>query len=253
MLRVGPLSGETTWSFAERVAGSYGLEVMDLAGHWRWVNPVSRERAGRLDGEVLLDANAQAQLAGWCGIPEGHLAAALPSWGPGAQAFDSLAGGPGEQGRARWRAGVRDGGPVVFACRLCAARRGAVGGRVRLFRRPWQRLCGRHGRWLLGVGEGHPWQNLDVGSLGGELERAQRRWGRVAAVTRGAGWSAGEVFALASAVVCGWWEQDGSGAGQVPGRGVEVWQARCAEVVAGARRGGEPPGWGGAAVAAPCA
>lgn len=54
VLRAVPVVGETTWSFLNRAAAAYGMEA-----------------AG---AEVLLDAVAQEQLAGWCGVPAGHLA-----------------------------------------------------------------------------------------------------------------------------------------------------------------------------------
>ncbi|MFI9248146.1 hypothetical protein ACIGXF_37580 [Streptomyces sp. NPDC053086] len=45
-----------------------------------------------------------------------------------------------------------------------------------VYRPPWQRLCVRHGRWLLDVGEGHPLEFADVAAWAGELGRARRRW-----------------------------------------------------------------------------
>ncbi|MFI6494743.1 hypothetical protein [Streptomyces sp. NPDC050564] len=71
--------GETTWSFLHRVAAAYVLETGDLAGSWLWSGPVQRKDSWRPDGEVLLDEAAQEQLAGWCGVPAGYLAQALPS------------------------------------------------------------------------------------------------------------------------------------------------------------------------------
>lgn len=119
VLRVVPVTGETTWSFLHRVADAYHLQATDLAGWWRWVNPVPRRHLGRPDAEVLLDADAQAQLAGWCRIPAPHLARALPSWqaGPDVPAARGRArGGSGEgRGWARWRMGELEWGPVVFA------------------------------------------------------------------------------------------------------------------------------------------
>ncbi|MET7695803.1 hypothetical protein ABZT06_49470 [Streptomyces sp. NPDC005483] len=128
VLRVVPVLGETTWSFLRRVAAAYGLKAPDLAGGWRSASQMQRKDRGRADGEVLLDTVAQEQLAGWCRVPAGHLARALPSWAAGPPA---LAGRDRDgRGWMRWRAGALEWGPVVFGCGLCAARRGAGGGRV---------------------------------------------------------------------------------------------------------------------------
>ncbi|WP_329528540.1 hypothetical protein [Streptomyces sp. NBC_01462] len=83
VLRVVPLAGEITWSFLHRVADAYGLQVRGLRAWWRWENPVPQGSGVRPDGEVLLDAVAQAQVAAWCRIPAGHLARALSSWAAG--------------------------------------------------------------------------------------------------------------------------------------------------------------------------
>lgn len=236
-----PVSGETTWSFLHRVAAAYGLQAGDLTAWWRWANPMHPGRGVRPDGEVLLDEAAQEQLAGWCRVPGGHLAWALPSWSAGPAA---LAGrGGGGQGWARWRVGSSEWGPVVSGCRLCAARRGAGAGagRVWVYRARWRRLCVRHGRWLLDAGEGHPWEFADVGGLGRELDGAQRRFGRLVRARAGAGVGVvgGEVFALARAVVCGWWEREEFWARE------RVWGPRLEQVVAATcRRDPGPAGWG---------
>ncbi|MFI9771669.1 DNA-binding protein [Streptomyces sp. NPDC052415] len=234
-----PVSGETTWSFLRRVAAAYGLQAGDLTAWWRWATPVHPGRGVRPDGEVLLDEVAQEQLAGWCGVPGGHLAWALPSWSAGPKA---LAGrGGGGLGWARWRVGSSQWGPVVSGCRLCAVRRGAGAGRVWVYRARWRRLCVRHGRWLLDAGEGHPWKFADVGGLARELEAAQRRFGRLVRAEADAGGDVvgGEVFALARAVVCGWWEREEFWARE------RVWGLRLEQVVAATcRRYPGPAGWG---------
>ncbi|MFD5390793.1 transposase [Streptomyces sp. NPDC127074] len=235
VLRVRPVAGETTWSFLHRVAAAYGLAAHDLTGWWRWVNPVHQRRGPRPDGEVLLDVAAQVHLSSWCRVPAGHLAWALPSWTAGPAA---VGGGDGP-GRARWRVGTLEWGPVVYGCRLCAARHGEGGGRVWVYRARWRRLCAQHGRWLLDVGEGHPLGSVDVTVLAGVLGRTERRWGRVARATEAAGWAPAEVFALARAVVCGWWEREEFWAREAG------WGPRLEHVVAAAvRQGPEPAGWG---------
>ncbi|MGW5285000.1 transposase [Streptomyces collinus] len=103
----------------------------------------------------------------------------------------------------------------------------------------WKRLCARHGRWLLEVGDGHPLEFLDIGALAQELGRARRRWWRLAEAVAAAGAEPGEVFALARAVVCGWWEQEEFWERE------KAWGPRLEQVAAAtARRAGHPQGWG---------
>ncbi|WP_333746294.1 hypothetical protein [Streptomyces sp. IBSBF 2950] len=204
------------------MASAYGLEGEDLVGGWRSVYRLQRKDRARADAEVLLDAVAQEQLAGWSGVPAGHLARALPSWAAGPEALAGRSGG----GWAQWRMGALEWGPVVFGCSLCAARRAGGGERVWGYGPQWRRLCVRHGRWLLEAGEGQVPECVEVAGLAGELGRARRRWGRVARSTAGAGAPPREVFALARAVVCGWWEQEEFWARE------EVWGPRLERVLA---------------------
>lgn len=236
VLRVVPVVGETTWSFLNRVAAAYGMEAADLTGGWRSANRGQHQDRGRGGAEVLLDAVAQEQLAGWCGVPAGHLARALPSWAAGPPA---LAGREGDgRGWMRWHTGGLEWGPVVAGCGLCAARRGA-GGRVWVYGPQWRRLCVRHGRWLLEPGMGHPLGWVDVAPVAGELGRAQRRWARVARAAQEGGAAPREVFALARAVVCWWWEREEFWAREA------VWGPRLEQVRAAAVwRVGDRAGWG---------
>ncbi|WP_329367326.1 hypothetical protein [Streptomyces sp. NBC_01483] len=99
-LRIAPVRDETTWSFLHRLDAAYGLQGTDLTARWHWANPVQRHHHGRPDGEVLLDAIAQEQLGGWCRMPAGRLARALPSWaaGPEVPATRSRSRGGDRQG-----------------------------------------------------------------------------------------------------------------------------------------------------------
>ncbi|BBJ37437.1 hypothetical protein SSPO_001550 [Streptomyces antimycoticus] len=71
----------------------------------------------------------------------------------------------------------------------------------------WNRVCTRHGRWLLDVGDGHGLEYLDVGGCC-EVAAAQARWRRVARRAVDTGAEPGAVFTVARAVVCGWWQQE---------------------------------------------
>ncbi|MFJ2607944.1 helicase associated domain-containing protein [Streptomyces sp. NPDC087425] len=210
------------------MASAYGLQATDLAAWWQWTSPVHQGRGARPDGEVFLDAVAQGQLAGWCRVPTGHLARALPSWTAGPTELAGRA--DGGRGWARWRAGASQWGQVVFGCRLCAARRGGGGEPVWSYRPPWRRLCARHGRWLLEVGEGHPVEFVDAGDLVRELIRAQRRWGRVERSGQAFGAAPCEVFGFARAVVCGWWGREEFWEREA------VWGPRLEQVVAATRQ-----------------
>ncbi|MFH8349669.1 helicase associated domain-containing protein [Streptomyces sp. NPDC018045] len=202
-----PVQGETTWSFLHRVAVCYGLEAGELLawGWWQWVNPVTQSRGRRPDGDVLLNVMAQAQVAAWAAVPVAHLARALPSWTAGPASLGERA--RADRGWARWRVGAQAWGPVSFGCRLCAARRSGRSQRVWRYGQRWNRVCSRHGRWLLDVGDGHDLEYLDVGGCQ-ELAAAQARWPRVARRAVSTGAEPGAVFAVARAVVCGWWQQE---------------------------------------------
>jgi hypothetical protein len=204
---VVPVQGETTWSFLHRVAVCYGLEVGELLawGWWEWVNPVTRSRGRRPDGDVLLNTTAQAQVAAWAGVPAAHLARALPSWTAGPASFGERA--CADRGWARWRVGPQAWGLVSFGCRLCAVWRSGRVQRVWRYGQRWNRVCSRHGRWLLDVGDGHDLEYLSVDGCQ-ELAAAQARWPRVARRAVRAGTEPGDVFAVARAVVCGWWQQE---------------------------------------------
>ncbi|MFF4846180.1 hypothetical protein [Streptomyces collinus] len=88
------------------------------------------------------------------------------------------------------------------------------------------------------MSDGHSLEFLDIGALAQELGRARRRWWRLAGAVAAAGAEPGEVFALARAVVCGWWEQEEFWEREA------VWGWRLEQVVAATRRwAGDPVGW----------
>ncbi|MFF9336155.1 TniQ family protein [Streptomyces albogriseolus] len=205
LLRTAPLHGETTSSLICRIAGRYGMEAKVLRLCWQWRNyPPGHDGGGaRADAEVLLNAAGRQLLAGLCGVEEDMLARALPSWG---QEDAKLSAGKNEVPAAAWRSGGAVAGPVAFGCRLCTARRTGTAVRVVRYTPRWERVCVRHGRWLLDSDADQPLEYLDVRGVP-EVAAAQRRWAGVARRAVRAGVEPERAFSLAQAVVARWWEQ----------------------------------------------
>ncbi|MGW3956972.1 DNA-binding protein [Streptomyces sp. NPDC004752] len=204
LLRTAPLQGETTSSLICRIASRYGMEAKALRSCWQWRNyPPGHDGGGaRADAEVLLNAAGRQLLAGLCGVEKDVLARALPSW---AQEDSKLSAGKNGV-PAAWRTGGAVAGPVAFGCRLCAARRTGTTVRVVRYAPRWERVCVRHGRWLLDADADQPLEHLDLRGVP-EVVAAQRRWAKVARRAARAGAEPERVFALAYAVVARWWEQ----------------------------------------------
>ncbi|MER5312443.1 hypothetical protein ABT034_32235 [Streptomyces sp. NPDC002773] len=204
LLRIAPLLGETTSSLICRIACRYGMEAKVLRACWKWRNyPPGHEGGGaRADAEVLLLAAGRRRLAGLCGVEEGVLARALPSWGEG----DAKLRAEDDDPVGLWRVGGAVAGPVAFGCRLCTARRTGQGLLAVRDVPRWERVCGRHGRWLLDADANQPLEHLDLRGLP-EVVAAQRRWASVSRRAVRAGAEPERVLALARAVVARWWEQ----------------------------------------------
>ncbi|PSM39087.1 DNA-binding protein [Streptomyces dioscori] len=204
LLRTAPLPRETTSSLICRIANRYGMEAKVLRSCWKWRNyPPGHEGGGaRADAEVLLNAAGREVLAGMCGVEEDVLARALPSW---AHEDAKLRAGASDP-VGLWRIGGAVAGPVAFGCRLCTARRTGAAVRVVRYTPRRERVCVRHGRWLLDADANQPLEHLDLRGLP-EVVAAQRQWARVARRAVRAGAEPERVFALAQAVVARWWEQ----------------------------------------------
>ncbi|EGX54544.1 DNA-binding protein, partial [Streptomyces zinciresistens K42] len=181
------------------------MEAKTLRSYWQWRNYPSGHDGGgaRADAEVLLNTPGRQLLASLCGVGEDVLARALPSWG---QEDAKLSAGKDGVPAAAWRTGGAVAGPVAFGCRLCAARRTGTAVRVVRYAPRWERVCARHGRWLLDADADQPLEYLDVRDVP-EVAAAQRRWTGVARRAARAGVEPERVFALAHAVVARWWEQ----------------------------------------------
>ncbi|MFD8025348.1 DNA-binding protein [Streptomyces lavendulae] len=231
-LRTAPLQGETTSSLICRIASRYGMEAKALRSCWQWSNyqPMHSGGGARADAEVLLNTVGRQLLASLCGVREDVLARALPSWELGDVKLPAE-GVPA----AVWRTGEAVAGPVAFGCRLCTARRTGRVDRVMRYAPRWQRVCVRHGRWLLDADADQPLEYLDVALLP-EVSAAQRRWAGVARRAVRAGVLPEKMFALAYAVVARWWEQ------ALGWERETVWPRRLHQV-AGGDAGGDLEWW----------
>ncbi|BBA95232.1 putative DNA-binding protein [Actinacidiphila reveromycinica] len=211
MLRVAPMTGETTWSYLSRLAGRYGMEPAALLPWWTWSGSRPQDEGGpRDDAEVLLSPAGRRLLAQLGGVAEHDLARALPAFND-----EPRSGTPDRSGETagsgrpagRWKvASAGEHGPVAYGCALCAAARTGQDTVVVRYVAPWQRACARHQRWMLTAGDGHRHHHLDLRAAP-EVAAAQRAWPKVARVAAAAGADPGRVFTLAHAVVCAWWEQ----------------------------------------------
>ncbi|MFD9459095.1 DNA-binding protein [Streptomyces sp. NPDC059985] len=219
------MPSETTWSLICRIADRYGQDPSWLLRHWHWKNhrPRHPDGAPRADAEVLLDQSGRTVLADLSGVDEETLGRALPSWQGTAQPAKQQTGWvPG----ALWRVAGTAVKPVASGCRLCVARRTGQAVCVVRYAEPWQRVCARHHRWQLDADADHGMENLDLRESP-EAAEAQRRWAGVERRARRAGVEPGEVFGLAQAVVCRWWEQ-------ALGWGEErIWPARLHQLAGG--------------------
>jgi hypothetical protein len=203
--RTAPFKGETTSSLICRIAARYGLEAKTLRSCWKWRNYQPRHEGGgaRADAEMLLNTPGRQVLAAVCGVEEYVLARALPSWG---QEDAKLSAGKDGVPAAAWRIGGAVAGPAAFGCRLCSARRAGTAIRVVRYTPRWERVCARHGQWLLDADADQPLEHLDLRGVP-EVVAAQQRWAKVARRAARAGVEPARVFALAYAVVARWWEQ----------------------------------------------
>ncbi|MEV5433185.1 DNA-binding protein [Streptomyces sp. NPDC052701] len=201
-----PLAGELTSSLINRVADRYGLPAAGVLRLWTCRNSPARNDGGgvRADAEVVLNDAGRGVLAELCGVEPAVLARALPAF-----TVDDPKIGTGREAalaQARWRAAGAVAGEAAFACRLCTARRtGQVVRAVRYLPR-WQRVCGRHGRWLLDADADQPLEHLDLRGVP-EVVAAQRRWTGVARRAVRSGVAPEQAFTVAHAVVARWWEQ----------------------------------------------
>ncbi|MYT25421.1 DNA-binding protein, partial [Streptomyces sp. SID7760] len=153
---------------------------------------------------MLLNRDGRALLAGLCRVDEEILEQALPSWRQGEEQLTEQQR-PGTAGGV-WRVGGTVVGPTAFGCRLCVARRSGQAVRAVHYAERWQRVCEPHHRWQLDADVDHGLENLDLRESP-ELAQAQRHSAGVERRARRAEVEPAEVFGLARAVVCRWWEQ----------------------------------------------
>ncbi|MFE2538076.1 hypothetical protein [Streptomyces sp. NPDC059371] len=234
-LRTVPLAGELTSSLIGRAAARYGLAAADVLRLWTCRSSPARHEGGgvRADAELLLNEAGRRVLAGLCGVEPAVLARALPAF----TVEDPGIGGGGEASvaRGRWRAASAVAGPAAFGCRLCTARRTGQAVRAVRFVPRWQRVCIRHGRWLLDADADQPLEHLALQQLP-EMVAAQRRWAGVARRAVSAGVEPEQVFALAHAVAAHWWDEALSWERE------EIWPRRLHRL-AGGNAGAELAWW----------
>ncbi|WP_199837809.1 TniQ family protein [Streptomyces sp. NRRL S-1521] len=201
-----PLAGELTASLISRAADRYGLPVSGVLRLWTCRNSPARLDGGgvRADAEVVLNEAGRAVLAELCGVSPRVLARALPAF----TVDESKISGGREAALAqvRWRSAGAVAGEAAFACRSCTARRTGQAQRAVRYVPRWQRVCVRHGRWLLDADAAQPLEHLDLSAVP-EVAAAQRRWSGVARRAVRSAAQPGQVFALAHAVVARWWEE----------------------------------------------
>ncbi|MER6330536.1 DNA-binding protein [Streptomyces sp. NPDC001034] len=225
-LRTVPLAGELTASLISRAADRYGLPAAGVLRLWTCRNYPARHVGGgvRADSEVVLNAAGRGVLAELCGIQPAVLARALPAFTVDDPRISS--GREAALAQVRWRSAGAVAGDAGFACRSCTARRTGQTVRAVRYLPRWQRVCARHGRWLLDADADQPLEHLDLCGVP-EVVAAQRRWTGVARRAVRAGAEPGQVFAVAHAVVARWWEE------ALHWEREEIWPRRLHQVAGG--------------------
>ncbi|MEU1203666.1 TniQ family protein [Streptomyces sp. NPDC005813] len=81
LLRIAPVSGETTWSLLRRVAAAYGMHPDQILGHFAVTGSRPRHKGGtvRSDAELLLNGGGRRMLAKLSGADQDVLDRALPA------------------------------------------------------------------------------------------------------------------------------------------------------------------------------
>lgn len=142
---------------------------------WTCRNSPARHDGGglRADEESVLNEAGRGVLAELCGVEPTVLARALPA----VTVDDPKISNGRDAGlaQARWRAAGAVAGEAAFACRLCTARHTGQTVRAVRYLPHRQRVCPRHGRWLLDADADQPLEHLDVRHLP-EVAAAQQRW-----------------------------------------------------------------------------
>lgn len=234
-LRTVPLAGELTSSLISRAADRYGLPAAGVLRLWTCRNSPARNDGGgvRADAEIVLNEPGRAVLAELCGVEPAVLAHTLPAFTVDDPKIST--GREAGLAQARWRVAGAVAGEAAFACRSCTARRTGQTVRAVRYLPRWQRVCVRHGRWLLDADADQPLEHLDVRGVP-EVAAAQRRWPGVARRAVRAAVEPGRVFALAHAVVARWWDE------ALHWEREEIWPQRLHRV-AGGNAGGDLQRW----------
>lgn len=206
VLRTVPLDGELTSSLINRVAARYRLPASSVLRLWTSRNSAARHDGGgiRADAEIVLNEAGREALAELCGVKREVLTHALPAFAVDDPKISTSQ--EAEVVHARWRVASTAAGVAAYGCRLCTARRTGQALRAVRYVPRGQRVCLRHGRWLLDADADQPLEHLGLRLLP-EVVAAQRRWSGVARRAVHAGVEPDRAFSLAHAVVARWWEQ----------------------------------------------
>nr|WP_303708598.1 hypothetical protein [Kutzneria buriramensis]WKX05965.1 hypothetical protein Q4V64_00025 [Kutzneria buriramensis] len=132
----------------------------------------------RADAEVVLNEAGRGVLAELCGVEPAVLARALPAFTVDDPKIST--GREAALAQARWRAAGTVAGEAAFGCRLCTARRTGQALRAVRYLPRWQRVCVRHGRWLLDADADQPLEHLNLRGVPEVVVVAQRQWTGVA-------------------------------------------------------------------------
>lgn len=146
--RIRPLAFETNASFIERLAGAHHLTTSELLCglriHPPKITPVrEREWGPHARSELYLNTRARNRISQYTGIPEEHLARALPSWTEHRDrgtAGQSRAGGTIRPSRL----------PAVIGCPHCTITRTGHTQPVPRYLPHHRLVCPRHHTWALG-------------------------------------------------------------------------------------------------------
>lgn len=161
-LRVAPMQWETTASYIQRLARRHHLTTAQFLSALAVPRPVAHKECSRPHGpyrtiELYLNAAARHRIAEFSGIPEEHLAHALPAW----SAYRDRS--PAASPKARLRLSTMH---AVTGCPRCTLTRTGSSRPVAQYLPDTHLVCRRHHTWMLGhhtlSGDPFPAEHADL-------------------------------------------------------------------------------------------